>query len=1372
MHRSFRLRLVGFLICVGLLPVVSAQDAVLETSKAVERELAGGQAHSYQINLSAGQFVRVVAEQRGIDVALAIFAAGEKIAEFDSPFAARGMESVAMVAATAGSYRLEIKVPNGNAPAGRYELKIAELREATSRDRDLIRAQGLYADAVRLYQQNNPEAKKQSAEKFEEARKLWQSDGAEWEAMAATARLAGYYFSINEFPRAAEMNRQLAAFWRATGNRKNEAEASVMLGVIYHRLREYQKSLESFEQGLAFFTGQNDRDGIAKANNGLGMTYDAMKDYQKAVEARLVSLRHWSDLNNSRQVLQVLGSLTSSSSGLGDTQKAVEYAERLLRIAQGVKDRREEARAQSILGGAYLSQSNYPKAIEHRLQALALHRELGDRRSEAELCISLGITYRRLLQFTKAVESFEEAIRIFESLGYRNGMMRASNGLARVYSDRGDFRKVIELRNRTLAYYREIGDRSFSAYIMIDIARSHRELGDYVTGMEICNQVIRDTQAAGDHQNLGAAYMMLGQLFQRDGEDRKAIQSFESAIKSWQMMDYQREIAAETAAIGHCYANLGEPDKALEYARKAERLPRAVGGGITEAEAVLPIARLYAAIGDEAKAIEYFQLSISKARETNDPAYETYGLRGLGVMHAGRGDFAKQNLYFSEALSKSQQVGDQYAEARLLWEMSCAQMENDLWDVVEFWKKGGPQVQGVYELNDKARVLNLSLNNPMEAIPLANLSAYHAVNGNRALALEYGEHALLMCSSLPSVAKAQIRSTVSQVFAQLNEPQRALTLAETAYREYSGPSEIKAAVGYQLAKRLREAGRLTEAKTLLEEAISARETLLLRFKDEQTRINMFANFQILYEEYASLLMQMHGQREDQSFDWQAFQTNERSRARSLLEALIETRADIRRDVSPELLAQEQTSQKRINDLLLLEARQKDGGLEASVIDSTRKNIEAAIDDLRLLRTKIKQSSPRYASLTQPTQPTLAEIQKELLDADTMLLVYALGNQRSFLWAVTSDSFHTFQLPSRAEIAKAARSVYDLLTVSQRLSGLPPAEQQKQFAAAETNYQTEAATLSRMLLGPVAARLGNKRLLIVAPEVLQYLPFAALPEPGDKPVKAAPPLIANHEIINLPSVSTLAVLRQEKADRKPADKAVAVLADPVFSQDDPRIKAANKSQPKTTTVGSLSLTKTLRDFRGELERLFYSRDEADAIYATAPAGAIFKALDFQANRAAAINPNLSQYRIVHFATHGLLNAEHPELSGLVLSLVDEKGQPQDGFLRLHEIYNLKLNADLVVLSACQTALGKEIKGEGLIGLTRGFMYAGAPRVVASLWKVDDLATAELMKRFYRAMLQEKQRPAAALRSAQLEMMQRRQWQSPFYWAAFTLQGEWK
>jgi CHAT domain-containing protein len=333
-------------------------------------------------------------------------------------------------------------------------------------------------------------------------------------------------------------------------------------------------------------------------------------------------------------------------------------------------------------------------------------------------------------------------------------------------------------------------------------------------------------------------------------------------------------------------------------------------------------------------------------------------------------------------------------------------------------------------------------------------------------------------------------------------------------------------------------------------------------------------------------------------------------------------------------------------------------------------------------------------------------------------------------------------------------------------------------------------LSRMLLGPVASQLGKKRLAIVADGALQYIPFAALPAPSPgngewrKSGVEPQPLFVEHEIVSLPSASTLATLRRETAGRKPAEKSLAILADPVFTDDDTRVRrivskaVARRADSDEKDVASRQMLRSGRE-TGVMGpdvgfgRLLSTRREAAAISALVPERERMQALDFEASRTTALRPELGEYRIVHFATHGMLNNIHPELSGIVLSLVDEAGQQQDGFLRLQDIYNLKLSAELVTLSACQTGLGKEIKGEGLIGLTRGFMYAGAPRVVASLWKVDDRATSELMKRFYQGMLgPERLSPAGALRQAQLSIWKQRQWRAPYYWAAFVLQGEWK
>ena len=309
----------------------------------------------------------------------------------------------------------------------------------------------------------------------------------------------------------------------------------------------------------------------------------------------------------------------------------------------------------------------------------------------------------------------------------------------------------------------------------------------------------------------------------------------------------------------------------------------------------------------------------------------------------------------------------------------------------------------------------------------------------------------------------------------------------------------------------------------------------------------------------------------------------------------------------------------------------------------------------------------------------------------------------------------------------------------------------------------------MLLRPLARELKTKRLLVVADGALQYIPFQVLinPETGAR-------LIDHYEIVNEPSASSLALVLSEIGNRRPATNLIAVFADPVFEITDPRIKR-NATDTLDQPADMLVVRRALRDVGitadgMQIPRLFASGREANEIMALAPSSTSLKAVGFAANRDRVFSPELARYRIVHIATHGIVNSERPEQSGILLSLFDQQGRSQNGFLGLHDIYSLKLPADLVVLSACSTALGKDVKGEGLIGLTRGFMYAGAAGVVASLWKVDDEATAELMKHFYAALLQKGLSPAAALRDAQLELAKHPRWQSPYYWAGFVIQGQ--
>jgi CHAT domain-containing protein/Tfp pilus assembly protein PilF len=384
--------------------------------------------------------------------------------------------------------------------------------------------------------------------------------------------------------------------------------------------------------------------------------------------------------------------------------------------------------------------------------------------------------------------------------------------------------------------------------------------------------------------------------------------------------------------------------------------------------------------------------------------------------------------------------------------------------------------------------------------------------------------------------------------------------------------------------------------------------------------------------------------------------------------------------------------------------------------------------------------------------TSQEIQKRVLDANTVLLEYFLGSSNSYLWVMTQKSLEAFELPGRKDIEALAMDAYGRLAKSH----LP---EEQAGAIAKTRE------LSRVLLGPVAGRLGSKRLMIVPSGALQYIPFAALLDPA-VPVPQTfsrgmwpPPLALQHEIVYEPSASVVAEIRRTRADRRPASKLLAVLADGVFEQDDPRILGM------TITRGSGS-----DPVLGYLRRLPASREEADTIADGLPPSKVKKAFGFGATRDLVLSGELQEYRIVHIATHTFFQPRLSGLAAIILSRYDERGRARNGLLRIQDIKALSFNSDLVVLSSCSSGMGKNVPGEGLVGFPQAFLAAGSSGVVMSVWEVEDKSTAKLMSLFYKSM--ERMSPSAALRQAQVTMWKDPRHSAPWFWAGFSAQGEWK
>jgi CHAT domain-containing protein/tetratricopeptide (TPR) repeat protein len=1037
-YLSHLLRHVSILfICIVL--ALGQTPTELQSLSAVQRELKGGETHSFRILLTSGQFLHATVEQEDIDIVTAIYGPdGKQLTESDSPNDRWGSEPILLVASTSGEYRVEVRSPNAEAPAGRYQIQIIALREATKIDKDHAAAQIAFDDGTKLLMQQTAMAQRAAIEKYGQALPLFQ----------------------------------------AAGDTYRRALTLQSIGMAYYSLNEIRKALEYFNETLA--------------------------------------------------------------------------------IAIATGNRRLEAGAETFVGGMLDILGDVGKALNHYQRALTLARDNGSRIAEGNALSNIG----------------------------------------KIYSDAADWQKALEFYGQALSVFRAIDSKQNEAITL---------------------------------NNIGIAY-----------------------------------------------SQSGEQQKALEYLQQSLPLVRAGGNKNSEAYTLINIGRVHRRSGEYHKALDYYSQAQAIQKETGNRAQEAETLDEMGVAYSSQGQYEKALEYHRDAV----------------------------------------------------QILHAAKNLRREGLAITNLGEVHNLLEQPEKALEQFTQALTILRSIGDLSSA---ATALEGIARAEKKQ----------------------------------GNLTDARKHLEESLALRETVRSRSGSLQLRASYRASVEKAYEFYIDVLMKQHAENPSHGYDAEALSANERGRARSLVEQLNEARIDIRQGVDSRLIDKERDLTRVLNAKGQREMQLKARKGSNEEIATLQREISGLEDEYQQVQAAIRKNSPQYAALTQPQPLGLKEIQQQL-DPNTVLLEYSLGEERSYLWVVTTDSLKTYQLAKREQIEESARRTYESLVARSMVRSLEtPAQKKTRIAQADTEFERAATALSQEILAPGAAGFGKKRLVVIADGALQYVPFAAL-----SVGRSYRPLILDHEVVGLPSASAFAVQRQNLEHRQLAPKTVAVIADPVFSLADARFKTS--ARVKAGDQGSTRIIEHLPGSgNGQLSisRLPFTRWEAEQILAVAPAGSSLKALDFNANRAIAGSGELSKYRYVHFATHGYLDTARAGFSAIVLSLFDQEGKPQDGFLRTHDIYNLKLPAELVVLSACETGLGKDVTGEGLEGLTRGFMYAGARRVVVSLWNVNDKGTAALMQRLYTGVLRNNKTPAAALRVAQIEMLRTSQWQSPYFWAAFVMQGEW-
>lgn len=851
------------------------------------------------------------------------------------------------------------------------------------------------------------------------------------------------------------------------------------------------------------------------------------------------------------------------------------------------------------------------------------------------------------------------------------------------------------------------------------------------------------------------AYQQLGRIHRKYLEERReAIGYYRRALTLFEDLGEIDSQSAVLLNIGRLHFLLGEMDEAVELYQQAQPLTLQTGNRIHQASAACNLALVARYEGEAQRALTFNDRCIDALEElgTTEELGRAFNNRARLYQALGQPRQALADLERALAIGRELDA-DRLAAIVLTAIGQILESEEDLDGALEAFEEALALREATEQ--DRGR-----------GVTLLGLGSVHEQSGRHELAAGLYRQALEIFrrnGSRRETARALTALGRTETTAgRSDEALRLLGDALPLFRELRDPSgEIQTLVAMAYTEQTR--GDPAGALGRVEEALDGLDDLRERAATHDLRRSFSAAHRDLHDFHVDLLMELHRREPGAGFEPRALEAAERSRARSLIELLTENRETLRAGADPELLARERELESRLAavDRQRLSLLDNGGSGTPEQIASLETRLDDLLRELRALRGRIFAESPRYAAITRPPHFGVREIQTRVLDAETLLLEYHLGAERSHMWAVTADSVASFELPPRAEIEEAAQSAHELLQKShhRRSSGAA---------------QAALARLGRLVLDPVADLLAGRRLLIVPDGALHYVPFAALPLPGSSALAA--PLITAHEVVQVPSASALVVLRDQRVSitgRPLSAGLLAVLADPVFDADDPRLAApaVDPLDGTSATRGPTEQEAAIGNPMGNLGRLRYSSIEAESILRLAGAEPTFKALGFDATREAALDPELGRYRIVHFSTHGRIDAERPELSQLVFSRFDRQGRPREGALLAHEVFELELPAELVVLSACETALGQEVRGEGLVGLTQGFLSAGAGGVLVSLWQVDDRATARLMERFYRRLLMGRS-PADSLREAQLSLRRETGWQAPYYWAGFVLQGDWR